>query len=34
MADTTIERKLVELEGRYWQALKDKDGDPFGRDRP
>jgi hypothetical protein len=25
MADTTIERKLVELERRYWQALKDKD---------
>jgi len=25
MADTAIERELVQLEKRYWQALKDKD---------
>jgi hypothetical protein len=25
MADTTIERELVNLETQYWQALKDKD---------
>jgi uncharacterized protein (TIGR02246 family) len=25
MTDTTIERELVSLETRYWQALKDKD---------
>jgi ketosteroid isomerase-like protein len=25
MADTTIEQELVDLERRYWQALKDKD---------
>jgi ketosteroid isomerase-like protein len=27
MPETTIERELVDLERRYWQALKDKDAD-------
>jgi hypothetical protein len=35
MAPKTVERELLELERRYWQAIQDKDVDaaPFGRDR-